>query len=111
MQIAGFVDDQKLESLMKESKYYVQLSEHEAFGCSVVEAGLFGCKLIVSNRSALPEVVGDYGQVFFPDDISEIKEFIDNDISSQRDTEPQSIDFQKRFTDSKRSSMLLEFVK
>jgi len=111
LKLAGFVEDEELNSLMKESKYYVQLSEHEAFGCSVVEAGLHGCQLIVSDRSALPEVVGEHGEVFPPDDISKIKEFITKDKDSKRETVPQSIAFQNRFQSSRRQIALLEFVK
>jgi len=46
-----------------ESKIYLQLSRHEAFGVSVVEAMKYGCIPIVSNAFALPEVVGNNGYI------------------------------------------------
>ncbi len=45
------------------AKVYLQISRHEAFGCSVAEAMLCRCIPVVSNAGALPEVVGDCGIV------------------------------------------------
>ena len=59
----GFVDKKELEKYYEESKIYLQLSRHEAFGVSVVEAMRYGCIPVVSNAFALPEVVGNNGFV------------------------------------------------
>ena len=59
VQFTGFVQD--LSSIFPLSKAYVQCSYHEAFGCSVAEAMLYGCVPVVSDRGALPEVVGETG--------------------------------------------------
>jgi len=59
----GFVDKKELEKYYEESKIYLQLSRHEAFGVSVVEAMSFGCIPIVSNAFGLPEVVGTHGYI------------------------------------------------
>lgn len=42
---------------------YAQLSAHEGFGVSLAEAMACGCIPVVSNRYALPEVVGECGFV------------------------------------------------
>jgi len=42
---------------------YAQLSAHEGFGVSLAEAMACGCVPVVSNRYALPEVVGNCGFV------------------------------------------------
>ena len=59
----GFVDKKELEKYYEESKINLQLSRHEAFGVSVVEAMRYGCIPVVSNAFALPEVVGNNGFV------------------------------------------------
>ena len=57
----GFVDKKELDKYYEESKIYLQLSRHEAFGVSVVEAMRYGCTPVVSNAFALPEVGGNNG--------------------------------------------------
>ena len=59
----GYVDKKELEKYYEESKFYLQLSRHEAFGVSVVEAMKYHCIPIVTNLFALPEVVGKYGYI------------------------------------------------
>ena len=67
----GFVKKKILEKYYSESKVYLQLSRHEAFGVSVVEAISKGCITIVSNEYALPEIVNNYGYA-----VSSIKEAV-----------------------------------
>jgi len=61
VQFLGFVPRNILEKYFSESKVYLQLSRHEAFGVSVVEAMKYECIPIVTNSYALPEVVGKNG--------------------------------------------------
>ena len=72
-----------LEKYYSESKVYLQLSRHEAFGVSVVEAISKGCITIVSNEYALPEIVNNYGYT-----VSSIKETVQKLIRflSERET-------------------------
>ncbi|MCC6444214.1 MAG: glycosyltransferase family 4 protein [Armatimonadetes bacterium] len=60
----GFVSNEEIRRIFMESAVYLQPSAHEAFGCSVAEAMLYGCLPVVSDRGALPEVIGDTGLVF-----------------------------------------------
>lgn len=64
----GRVSDEELEKWFSRSKVYVQVSIHEGFGCSIAEAMLCECIPVVSNRAAIPEVVGDCG--FYVDELS-----------------------------------------
>jgi len=59
----GYVDKKELEKYYEESKIYLQLSRHEAFGVSVVEAMKYHCIPIVTNVFALPEIVGKCGYI------------------------------------------------
>ncbi len=61
--IAGEVSDSELNEWMCRSKIYVQLSYHEGFGCAVAEAMLRECIPVVTDRYALPEVVGETGYI------------------------------------------------
>ena len=72
----GYVNRKELEQYYKESKVYLQLSRHEAFGISVVEALKGGCLPIVSNCYALPEIIGDSGYVVKEHVVDEAVEII-----------------------------------
>ncbi len=61
VEFTGFISEKELISLFQKSKVYVQVSAHEGFGCSLAEAMLCECIPVVSNRGAIPEVVGDAG--------------------------------------------------
>ncbi|GJQ48163.1 MAG: hypothetical protein HKUEN01_05490 [Candidatus Kuenenia stuttgartiensis] len=64
----GRVNDDVLMQWFSKAKIYVQISLHEGFGCSIAEAMLCDCIPVVSNRAAIPEVVGDSG--FYVDELS-----------------------------------------
>ncbi|MDY6878141.1 MAG: glycosyltransferase family 4 protein [Chloroflexota bacterium] len=46
---------------MLSTRVYIQVSASESFGMAVAEAMLCGCVPVVTDRGALPEVVGDNG--------------------------------------------------
>ncbi|MBC8485798.1 MAG: glycosyltransferase family 4 protein [Bacteroidetes bacterium] len=64
----GGLYGEDLIRMYSRAKVYVQASIHESFGCSVAEAMLCECVPVVSNRAALPEVVGDCG--FYVDNLN-----------------------------------------
>ena len=57
----GFIPNERLVEYYQKAKVYVQVSAHESFGCSLAEAMLCECVPVVTNRAAIPEVVGDTG--------------------------------------------------
>ena len=61
VEFTGWVPDEALHRLYRESSVYVQASRHEGFGLAVAEAMLAGCVPVVMNVTAMPEVVGDAG--------------------------------------------------
>jgi glycosyltransferase involved in cell wall biosynthesis len=67
--IIPYVSDEELLSLYQRTKVYVQLSAHEGFGVALAEAMSCGCIPVVSNRYAMPEVVGDSGSVVEYEDV------------------------------------------
>lgn len=68
VQLLGFVDDDEMYQLYSHATALLAPSYYEGFGLPVVEAMSVGCPVIVSDRGALPEVVGDAGFVFDADD-------------------------------------------
>jgi alpha-1,3-rhamnosyl/mannosyltransferase len=63
----GRIDDQDLPALYTGAAVYVSPSLEEGFGATVLEAMACGAPVAVSNRAALPEVVGDAGLLFDPE--------------------------------------------
>jgi glycosyltransferase involved in cell wall biosynthesis len=56
-----FLPESELIKHYQEAKVYVQVSAHEAFGASLAEAMASGCVPVVTDKGAIPEVVGNTG--------------------------------------------------
>ena len=67
------LDSDELPSLYKFSQLYVFTSYCEVFGLTSLEAMSQGIPVVISNRSALPEINGNAALYFDPDDVEEIK--------------------------------------
>lgn len=65
----GRVPPEELDALFREAVALVYPSTYEGFGLPLAEAMAMGCPVIASNRTALPEVVGDAGILLDPDDV------------------------------------------
>lgn len=61
-------DDKKLSNFYRNAAVFVYPSMYEGFGMPPLEAMAHGCPVICSNSSSIPEVVGDAGIYFDPDD-------------------------------------------
>ncbi|MGZ4849017.1 MAG: glycosyltransferase family 4 protein, partial [Halobacteriota archaeon] len=61
VRFTGFLPESDLIKQYREAKVYVQVSAHEAFGASLAEAMACGCTPVVTDKGAIPEVVGDVG--------------------------------------------------
>lgn len=61
-------DDEVLASLYASAAAFVYPSLYEGFGIPPLEAMSFGCPVVCSNTSSLPEVVGDAAELFDPED-------------------------------------------
>ncbi len=57
----GYLEDCDLLRWLQRARVYCQLSCHEGFGVAMAEAMACGCIPVVTDRAALPEVVGDVG--------------------------------------------------
>jgi len=79
-QIGG--DDSVLATLYQEATAFIYPSLYEGFGIPLLEAMAYECPVISSNTSSLPEVVGEAGEYFNPEEIESIKLSIENVVYS-----------------------------
>ena len=74
--ITGFVSDEELVALYSKCATFVFVSLYEGFGIPPLEALSCGARVVVSNNSSLPEVVGDVGLTVDPYNQKEITEAV-----------------------------------
>jgi len=79
-----FVEDGKMQSLYKDALCFVLPSLYEGFGLPVLEAMKYGCPVLLSNISSLPEAGGDAALYFNPQDSDDIANTIDKVISDPK---------------------------
>jgi glycosyltransferase involved in cell wall biosynthesis len=65
----GDVEDEELTALYNGARVVAMASLWEGFGLPALEAMACGTPVLVSNRGALPEVVGDAGATFDPENL------------------------------------------
>ena len=65
-------NDQELRLLYSAADLLVAPSLYEGFGLPVLEAMACGCPVLVGDRGALPEIVGDAGRQVDPYDVNSI---------------------------------------
>jgi glycosyltransferase involved in cell wall biosynthesis len=70
----GFVNDEELVSLYKNAQAFVSPSFSEGFGIPTLEAFATSCPVVLSNKTALPEIGGDAALYFEPYDIEDMVE-------------------------------------
>lgn len=78
-----FVENEDLPSLYSNALCFVLPSLYEGFGLPVLEAMKYGCPVVISNVSSLPEAGGDAAVYFDPENIKDIQEKIEKVISSK----------------------------
>lgn len=62
----GYVTDNEKAAFMKHARAFFFPSLYEGFGIPVLEAMRYGCPVVCSNTSSLPEVAGDAALMFDP---------------------------------------------
>jgi glycosyltransferase involved in cell wall biosynthesis len=80
IKLLGFVRDEELPSLYKNSACVVMPGLYEGFGLPALEAIYHDTIPVVANTGSLPEVVGPDGLVFDPYSVESISESLTNAI-------------------------------
>lgn len=77
-----FVDEKELPGLYASAEAFVFPSLYEGFGMPILEAFAAGCPVALSDASCFPEIAGEGGAYFSPEDPEEmatvIAEIVDN---------------------------------
>ena len=68
----GYLENQELADLYTHAVCFCYPSLYEGFGLPPLEAQAYGCPVIVSNRSSLPEVFGNSALYCNPENIHDI---------------------------------------
>ncbi len=76
--LTGFVSDEELVALYSNCKVFCFMSLYEGFGIPPLEALSCGAKVVTSNVSSLPEVVGQVGWSTEPHSVDMISDTIDD---------------------------------
>jgi alpha-1,3-rhamnosyl/mannosyltransferase len=76
VRFTGFINDSDVAALLNGAAALVFPSLWEGFGLPAVEAMSCGLPVLASRRGSLPEVIGDAGLFFEPDDPSAIADCI-----------------------------------
>lgn len=80
IQIGG--DDNVLAALYKSALTLVYPSLYEGFGFPPLEAMYFDCPVVCSDTSSIPEVIGDAGEYFDPNNFDSIRSKIELVVNS-----------------------------
>jgi glycosyltransferase involved in cell wall biosynthesis len=70
--VLGYVPSEDMPALYSCASFLVFPSLYEGFGIPLVEAMRAQCPIVCSNRGSIPEVVGDAGLLFNPEDPGDI---------------------------------------
>lgn len=111
VEIAGYLEQSSLDSLLSQTSVYVQVSAHEGFGCALAEAMLWGCAPVISRKGALLEVAGEYGLCADENDPADVADAIRLALptsSSRRENIAARI--RERFPLERRHTRLLQIV-
>ncbi len=76
-----FVSDRQLAFFYSKAILFVFPSLYEGFGIPVLEAFSCRCPAVLSNTSSLPEVGGDGAVYFDPEDMTSIRESVEDVLS------------------------------
>ena len=85
MGISGLVhhvagDDALLAAYYRNARAFIHPSLYEGFGLPLLEAMGFDCPVICANAGSLPEVAGDAGVYFDPENIEEIQHVLETSL-------------------------------
>ncbi|MBT3361714.1 MAG: glycosyltransferase family 4 protein [Rhodospirillales bacterium] len=81
---AGHVETEELSELYRNCRVFVFPSQVETFGNPLLEAMAVGAPIACSNAAAMPEVLGDTGVYFDPQDENDMAEKIEKLLADNK---------------------------
>lgn len=94
----GYVPDEDLPAFYQNAQCFVLVSLYEGFGLPVLEAMNYGCPVVASNVSSLPEVVGQAGVLVNPENVEEIAQGIKEAIKKRKTLVARGLKQAKKFS-------------
>jgi glycosyltransferase involved in cell wall biosynthesis len=73
IQLTGYVDDARLDALLREAELLVHPSLYEGFGLVVLEAMARGTPVLAARATALPETGGEAADYFEPNEPGDLE--------------------------------------
>lgn len=70
--------DEDLARAYRHARAFIYPSRYEGFGIPPLEAMAAGCVTVCSNSSSIPEVVGEAGLLFSPDDVDDARQSLED---------------------------------
>lgn len=103
--MTGYLSDGEVKALLSECKAFVLPSYFEGFGLPPLEALSCGAKIVISNKTSLPEIYGNCAHYIDPDNSSVNLD----ELLAQPVEEPSSV--LQRFTVENTAKRLYEIIK
>ena len=80
----GYVEESEKQVLYTRASLFVYPSLYEGFGFPVLEALSHGVPVVTSNRSSLPEIVGDHAYLVNPNDVADIRRGMEDVLGHEK---------------------------
>ena len=111
IELAGYVDEAKLESLYRQCVGVLFLSLYEGFGLPAVEGLLFGKPVLVSRNTACAEILEDFAIAVDATSTTCISEGIAELVeSSVNSASPEFEEFQRKYMHCEKQSKVLTSI-
>ncbi|MGH2459239.1 MAG: glycosyltransferase family 4 protein [Chloroflexota bacterium] len=101
VRLTGFIPSDERPLWYNAATLFAYPSRYEGFGLPVAEAMACGTAVVASNRSSLPEVVGDAGALVDPDDVAALADAlvtVAGDSALRRELAARGLERSQRFT-------------
>jgi glycosyltransferase involved in cell wall biosynthesis len=112
--ILGYVDDAVLPALYAHAQFLAMPSLYEGFGLPLVEAMVYGTPVLTSDKSSMPEVVGDAGILIDPLDAGSIREglkYLIENVTLRTDLAEKALKNGERFSWERAANQLVDVFK
>ncbi len=106
----GFIPDEDLPTFYQNALCFVLVSLYEGFGLPVLESMHYGCPVVTSNVSSLPEVVGQAGILVNPKSVVDIAEGMKKAINNRKELIKKGHQQVKKFSWEKCAKETLEVL-